>query len=126
MIRTYRGSCHCGAVAFRFCAEPITRAVRCNCSLCIRRGAVISPGYVHAPDVEVTGAEYLSRYSFGDRTLNHLFCRACGVSVFSTVAHLPDDYQGPATIGAYRINLGCVDDLDVFSLTVHVVDGRSF
>src|SRR5256885_5447391 len=36
---TYKGACHCGVVTFEV-ETPLTPAVRCNCSLCRRRGAV--------------------------------------------------------------------------------------
>jgi len=35
-----KGACHCGAVAFEV-ETPAEPAVRCNCSLCRRRGAVM-------------------------------------------------------------------------------------
>ena len=41
-LGTYHGSCHCGAVSFTFGAEEITGGRRCNCSICLRRGAVMS------------------------------------------------------------------------------------
>ena len=39
---TYCGSCHCGNVKFSFEHEPISNGVRCNCSLCKRKAAVMS------------------------------------------------------------------------------------
>ena len=44
----------------------------------------------------------------------------------STIASVPPGYEGPAKPGDYRVNLGCVDDLDVLGLDVDVIDGRSF
>ncbi len=123
--RSYRASCHCGAVRFTFTAEEITSGRRCNCSICIRKGAVMSSNYFHASDVEVEGTDRLSVYQFGDKSMNHFFCRTCGVSPFSTVASVPPDYPGPARPGDYRLNLGCVHDLDVFSLEIQVIDGKA-
>ncbi len=123
--RTYRASCHCGAVRFRFASEEITAGRRCNCSICIRKGTVMSSSYLRASDVEVEGEEHLALYKFGDGSMNHLFCRTCGISPFSTVASVPPDYRGPARPGDYRINLGCVHDLDVLSLDIQVIDGRA-
>jgi len=51
MVQTYEGRCHCGAVRFRFRSEEITRAIRCNCSICIRRGAVMALAYVPPADI---------------------------------------------------------------------------
>ena len=123
--RIYSASCHCGAVRFRFTCEEITSGRRCNCSICIRKGAVMSSNYFRALDIEVEGSEHLARYQFGDRDMNHLFCRTCGISPFSTVASVPADYDGPARPGDYRINLGCVHDVDVLALDIEVINGKA-
>ena len=123
--KTYDASCHCGAVRFRFTCEEITSGRRCNCSICIRKGAVMSSTYVRSSDVEVEGTEQLTRYRFGDRDVNHLFCRTCGISPFSTVASVPPGYDGPARLGDYRINLGCVHDIDALALDIEVLDGKA-
>jgi len=123
--RTYNASCHCGAVRFRFRSEEITSGRRCNCSICIRKGMVMSSTYFRSSDVDVDGAERLALYQFGDKDVNHVFCRTCGISPFSTVASVPPDYPGPARAGDYRINLGCVDELDVLSLDIQILDGKA-
>src|SRR5258708_39870218 len=38
----YHARCHCGRVRFSFRSPEITAGKRCNCSLCVRRGAVLS------------------------------------------------------------------------------------
>jgi hypothetical protein len=117
-MTTYRGRCHCGAVRFAFRAEqPITTGVRCNCSLCIRRGAVMSSMWV-APEAfeELEGLDRLTVYQWGDRDMHHYFCATCGIFPFSEVVEKP---------GRYRVNLGCVDELDVLGLDVAMIDGRS-
>jgi hypothetical protein len=117
MVRTYEGRCHCGAVRFRFRSEEITRAVRCNCSLCIRRGAVMSPAWVPPADIELLeGTDALELYMFGDRLVNHRFCRTCGIFPFSDLVERP---------GVMRFNLGCVDGLDPLSLEIQLLDGRA-
>jgi hypothetical protein len=85
----------------------------------------MSSSYLRPSDVEVEGKEHLALYQFGDKDMNHFFCRTCGVSPFSTVASVPPDYGGPARPGDYRINLGCVQDLDALSLAVEVINGRA-
>jgi hypothetical protein len=123
---TYAASCHCGAVRFELACEEITSGRRCNCSICIRKGVVVSSRYFRPSEVEVEGTEHLTLYQFGDRDMNHFFCRTCGIAPFSTVASVPPDYDGPAKVGDYRVNLGCVHDLDVLALEIDVIDGRSF
>src|SRR6185503_9096595 len=125
--RTYSASCHCGAVRFRFLSEAITSGLRCNCSICVRKGAVMSSRYYPPASFEaIEGAERLTVYRFGDRDMDHCFCPTCGISPFSVVAKVPESYDGPSRPGDRRVNLGCVEDLDVLALDIAVVDGRSF
>jgi hypothetical protein len=123
--KTYSASCHCGSVRFKFTSEEIRTGRRCNCSICIRKGIVMSSRYLRPSEVEVEGSESLSLYKFGDKDVNHYFCRICGIPPFNTIASVPPDYEGPARPGDYRINLGCVHELDVLALEIEVIDGRS-
>ena len=125
-VRTYHASCHCGSVRLQFKSEEITRGLRCNCSICTRKGIVMSPAYYRPEDVLLEGESFLTRYQFGDRDVNHYFCRTCGICTFNQVAKIPPDYRGPAKPGYYRVNLGCVQELDVFALDIEIIDGRSF
>jgi hypothetical protein len=124
--RLYSASCHCGSIRFTFKSEEIKSGCRCNCSICIRKGVVMSSAYFRPADVAVEGSEHLALYQFGDKDVNHHFCRTCGIAPFNTVASVPPDYDGPAKPGDYRVNLGCVHDLDVLALEIDVIDGRSF
>ena len=118
MVRIYEGRCHCGAVRFRFRSEEITRGIRCNCSICIRRGAVMSENYWGPQDIEfLEGKDGLAVYLWGDRMVNHYFCRTCGIHPFHDTIEKP---------GWLRFNLGCVEGLDPATLQIRLVDGRSY
>ena len=113
--RQYQGSCHCGRVRFSFRCELIATGKRCNCSICIRKGAVVSSRYIPAEDFEPHGEmNDLSDYRWNDRVVNHLFCKTCGIY----------PYHGNPEYG-YRVNLGCVEGLDPLSLEISILDGRS-
>jgi hypothetical protein len=112
----YRGSCHCGAVTFSFDDEPITAGVRCNCSICARRGAVMSDRYYARDEITISGLDACGVYIWGDRMMNHYFCRTCGIYPFASVI---ED-------GRVRVNLGCVDGVDTFAVAIRAIDGRSF
>jgi hypothetical protein len=86
----------------------------------------MSAKYYPPEDCEVVGTEFLTLYRFGDEDVNHYFCRTCGISPYHVVRAVPPTYEGSAKPGYHRINLGCVDGLDVFALDVEVIDGRSF
>jgi hypothetical protein len=126
-VSSYEASCHCGAVQFRFRSAPIVAGRRCNCSICVRKGIVMSVAY-YPPDAfdELVGLDATGDYRFGDRDVSHRFCRTCGVHPFNVVASVPPSYDGPAKPGDFRINLGCVHGLDVLSLPIEIIDGRSF
>jgi hypothetical protein len=116
MTQQYHGSCHCGAIRFSFECEPITKGVRCNCSICARKGALMSPERVPAEKLKIeTGDDALALYQFGTKTAKHYFCRHCGIYPFHEAALKP---------GHYRINLGCVDEIDSLALAFDVLDGK--
>ena len=112
----YRGTCHCGAVSFSFEDAAITAGIRCNCSICARRGAVMSERYYPRDQISLSGLEACTVYIWGDRMMNHYFCRTCGISPFASVI---ED-------GRVRVNLGCVDGVDTATLAIRTIDGRSF
>ena len=123
---TYRASCHCGSVRFRFGCEEITTGSRCNCSICRRKGIPISSAYLPPEQIEqLDGISSLCLYLFGDKEVNHYFCRTCGICPFTTIASVPPTYTGPAKPGYYRVNLGCVENLDLDRLAIQIIDGRS-
>lgn len=116
MFKTYQGSCHCGAVRFSYDGEAIEHGLRCTCSICSRKGALMSPEAI-PPErfrMQVDG-DSLGLYQFGQKTAKHYFCRHCGIYTFHETARVP---------GHFRVNLGCVDGLDSFALPVEVFDGR--
>lgn len=116
-MRRYAGGCHCGAVTFVFDSPVIARGCRCNCSICRRRNAVMSDDYLDPERIQVQGLEHLNCYRFGDRLVNHYFCRHCGIYPF---------HDSPERPGHYRINLGCVEEIDLESLEIRLIDGRAF
>lgn len=116
MEEKYHGSCHCGAVQFEFETAPITRGVRCNCSICARKGAMMSANPVPPEKFVITARdEALGLYQFGAKTAKHYFCKQCGIYTFHETARMP---------GHFRANLGCVDGIDTFALGADVFDGK--
>ena len=59
--------------------------------------------------------DVLGLYQFGARTAKHYFCKRCGIYPFHETARAP---------GHYRVNLGCVEGVDTFSLEFDVFDGK--
>jgi hypothetical protein len=110
------GSCHCGRLTFRVQRRP-DRAIRCNCSYCSRRGW--HTGYARPDEFELMqGADELSSYRFGSGSAEHFFCRRCGIHTHF-YSRYGDEVQ-------YGYNIACCEDIDVMSLPVEWIDGRSF
>src|SRR5207253_2857712 len=108
---------HCGALRFRIDCDEITTGIRCNCSYCVRKSAVMSTRYFSPAEISVEGLASLRRYEWGDRMVNHWFCATCGIYPFHDVIEKP---------GHYRVNLGCIDEIDPLALAITLIDGRAF
>lgn len=116
-MKTYIGSCHCGAVRFSFESEVISKGLRCNCSLCSRKGAMMSPESIPSENFIIEAAgDSLGLYQFGIKTAKHYFCKNCGIYTFHETAR---------KAGHYRVNLGCVEGVDIFALEADVFDGKN-
>jgi hypothetical protein len=111
----HTGACHCGAIRFevRASLEP---AVRCNCSLCRRKGALMSPIFEAAALRITAGEDQLSLYQFNSRVARHFFCRTCGIYPF---------HQTRKGENAWRVNIGCLDGVDLYTMENSVADGAS-
>ena len=112
----YKGSCHCGKVAFEVEGE-IKGAVSCNCSICARKGALM--WFVPRAKLNLlTPEEAASTYSFNKHVIKHRFCPTCGI-------HPYGEGVDPKGNRMAAINLRCIDDLDLTTLPVTEFDGRS-
>lgn len=115
--QTFKGSCHCKAVQFEFIATLPLNALQCNCSVCMRKNAIMSKQKFNEDEFTlVSGKDDLSVYHWNDRDVNHYFCKHCGVYPFHDVTFTPN---------CYRVNLGCVDEIDARALDIEYFDGKN-
>ena len=108
---------HCGAVEAEInIPEKLEKIMKCNCSICKRKGAIMS--IVKNKDFKIIkGEEKLTLYEFHTKVAKHYFCSICGIYTH----HNPR--INPAMTG---FNLGCVDDFDIFKLeNVSINDGKN-
>lgn len=112
---SYHGSCHCGRIAFDLDAD-IGEAFDCNCSMCRRRGGLLA-FFPRAAFTLETPATEMSTYRFNKGHIAHHFCPTCGIAPFSDGVH---PKTGEAIVA---INLRCLPELDLASLTIKQVDG---
>ena len=80
-MKTWHGGCHCGALGFEFrtALQPSAWSIRaCQCTFCLKHGGV----YTSDPSGSVRFAHrepaQLSRYRFGHKTADFVFCGRCG------------------------------------------------
>ena len=99
-------TCHCGEVVAEINLQNIEKAIRCNCSICKRKGVIMS--MVKNEDFKILkGKDKLKLYQFHSKVAKHFFCSICGIYTH----HNPR--SAPAMTG---FNLGCVDEVKVEDL----------
>lgn len=112
----YKGSCHCGKVAFAVEGE-LTGAVACNCSICSRKDSLlwcVPRDKLRLP----TSEEGIGTYTFNKHVIEHRFCQTCGIHPFG------EDVDSKGNRMAY-INIRCLEDVELTSVPVQNFDGRS-
>jgi hypothetical protein len=124
-LKTYRGSCHCGAVRFEADIDLSAGTFRCNCSLCSKaRGWFVPVGLDHVRYLSGTDAEAEYQWTPPGRAaanLHYRFCRTCGIRTVGRGEQL-----GPQG-GPFRfIAVAALDDADADELarSIHYFDGR--
>ena len=112
----HTGSCHCGEVAFEAEGE-IQQVMECNCSHCSRKGFLL--WFMPRGQFKLLkGADNLSQYKFNKHIIAHQFCKTCGTQPFAYGKH-------PSGAEMAAVNVRCLDDVDLSSLTRVPFDGRS-
>src|SRR5918994_1538768 len=112
----YKGSCHCGDIAFEVEGE-LSAVVACNCSICSRKGALLWA--VPRDKLRLTGSgNDMGTYVFNKHAIEHRFCRICGIHTFA------EDAASAGEPSAY-VNIRCLEEIDLASVPVIDIDGRS-
>lgn len=112
----YKGSCHCGRIAFSVEGE-IAELIECNCSICSRKGALLWRVPQDSFHLLTPGAE-IGAYIFGEHRIRHRFCPTCGIHLFAEGAGKPG---APLVV----VNVRCLEEVDISALPVKHFDGRS-
>jgi hypothetical protein len=112
----YRGSCHCGRIAFE--AEgKLDGAMSCNCSICQRKGSLL--WFIPRDSFRLlTPEENASSYTFNKHVIKHRFCLTCGMNPFS-------EGIDPKGNRMAAINIRCLEGIDLADVPVSRFDGRA-
>lgn len=117
MSQHYEGSCHCGAIKFSYDGEKIAQGLRCTCSICARKGAMMSTEAIPLEALVIEAKpDDIGLYQFGSKIAKHYFCKRCGIYTHNEMLRIP---------GHCRVNLGCIEDLDTSGFEVTVFDGKN-
>jgi hypothetical protein len=113
----YKGSCHCGKIAFEVEGE-IDGAMACNCSMCSRKGSLL--WFTSRDNLKLlTPEEDIATYLFNKHVIQHHFCPECGIHPYAEGT----DPKGNATAA---INIRCIEGIDLEKVPVQHFDGRSY
>jgi len=117
MPQRYHGSCHCGAIKFDFESEEISSGLRCSCSVCSRKGAMMNPEAIPPGGLNLEANENdVGLYQFGSKVAKHYFCNNCGIYTHNEMLRMP---------GHFRVNLGCIEELDSSDFEIRIFDGKN-
>lgn len=112
----YKGSCHCGNVAFEIDGE-LNGAMSCNCSICSRKGWML--WFVPRNKFKLlTSEDNMGTYLFNKHVIKHRFCKTCGINPFAYGV----DPEGNEVAA---INIRCLEGVDLSKIPVQEFDGRS-
>jgi hypothetical protein len=112
----YKGSCHCGKVAFEVEGE-IKEVMACNCSMCSRKGSLL--WFVPRAKLHLLTPESdPSTYLFNKHVIKHRFCAACGIHPFGEGTDPKGNHMA-------AVNARCLENVELSSLTVKNFNGRA-
>ena len=116
MTQTYSGGCQCGKVRYE-ASLALGEVISCNCSRCARLGSLLA--FLPKSDFKlISGEGAMTEFQFNRHVIHHLFCATCGIQSFAR-GKRPDSAEMVA------LNVRCLDDVDIDTLKVKKVDGRS-
>jgi hypothetical protein len=108
------GSCHCGAVHWRFEGVPES-ATACNCTACRRYGTLWAYDY-EGEGIKVSGPT--RAYIWGEKTIGFHFCPDCG-----GLAYWRSIEPGKDGRRRIAVNLRLAEPTAVAAIPMHHFDG---
>ena len=110
-------TCHCKSVEIEVnIDQPFSKLIRCNCTLCKRKGTIMS--MVGENDLKVVkGQNLLKLYQYHTKVAKHYFCSICGIYTHHNPRSNPK---------IFVINVACLEGINPFVLeNIGVNDGEN-
>ena len=109
MEKIYHGGCHCGKIKIRARFDLADGTGKCNCTFCRKSrywGVTVKPEAFTL----VMGENDLNDYQFNTHAIHNLFCKHCGIRVFSR-GFIEE-------IGGHfcAVNIATLEDIDIDEL----------
>ena len=123
-MKRYLGSCHCGKVQFEIQTQIENLRV-CNCSVCHKRGALITR--VEEKQFTLLSSwDELTVYQWGSLTAKDYFCKSCGILPFRKSSALTNKEKlaGKRAFLGWSINARCLKDFEPDSVEILCINGR--
>lgn len=106
--------CHCGSVEAEINVSEFDKILRCNCSICKRKSAIMSM-VTNENFKIIKGENRLKIYQFHTKVAKHYFCSNCGIYTH---------HQRRSNPTQYGFNVACLEGVNPFELeNVPVKDG---
>ena len=121
MLRTYTGTCHCGAVRFSADLDISAGTGKCNCTFCTKARLWIVNATPDAFRLASGSDDLVDYIGKKNSVAHHFFCRHCGIRAFDFI-----DMPNMSGTPYYNINIACLDDVDLdelLSAPVEYYDG---
>ena len=102
-------TCHCGGVEIqvKLPETGFEKLMRCNCSLCKRRGYIMTP--ISPENFKlIKGQDLLTLYQYHTKVAEHYFCSKCGIYTHSNPRSNHDK--------VYMLNVACIEGVKPFDL----------
>jgi hypothetical protein len=117
--KTYRGSCHCGAIAYEADIDLSQGTAKCNCTYCMKARAWKS--FVKPEAFRMLSGEGKAKgYHTHSAAPLKYFCPECGVMVYEKGSA---DYMGGDFVGVFLAALDDVEPEELIAAPVRYSDG---
>jgi hypothetical protein len=118
--KTYKGSCHCGAIQFEADLDLAAGTSRCNCTYCLKTrawSAFLKPNGFRL----LKGADHIISYHGHEQAPTKFHCKTCGVRTHGSGS---GDYMGGDFVAVFVNSLDDASPEELAAAPVRYSDGR--